>query len=666
MGKTGLIYYLIVLASGIVPFASFSQTSPVSEERKYYSVENVDIPNEVVLEVGGMAFTSDGKLGISTRRGEIWIIDNPYQPNSKYKRFAYGLHETLGLAWHEGSFYTTQRSELTKVTDTNNDGEADLYQTVAAWPLSGNYHEYSYGPLFMPDGKMLVTLNLSWVGRGESLTKWRGWMMKITPEGKLIPFAAGMRSPAGFGFNNEGEIFYGENQGDWIGSGRITHLDSGDFAGHPASLKWADLPESPIPNLRREQFPDSIGSLHEFSKGKPHFKEPAIIFPHTLMGISTSAILAVKSDSFGPFKDQLLVADQGHSKVMRAYLEKVNGKYQGACFPFLEGFSSGILRMEWGQDNTLFVGMTSRGWASTGKDLYGLQRVKWKNDVPFEIKTMKAKSNGFELEFTKPVNKKEAVDVDHYHVTGFTYSYHKKYGSPIIDQQDCEVVKAAVSADGLVVRLYIRGLREGYVHQLDVKSVKSKSGEHLLHNVGYYTLNNIPGGSEHDHHIMMKASSDVVSVKKSSTSKEGCGPDLSKNVTAQPSEWTKADFEIRIGTKPGLKFDIENFEVKEGARVKLVFSNNDDMLHNLVITKPGKGNDVGQKALAMGLDGSRLGYVPNSNDVLFNTCILQPDGSQTIYFNAPKAGEYPFICSFPGHYAVMKGVMKVVKTGEEL
>jgi len=173
------------------------------------------------------------------------MIDDPYQKKSikpKYTLFAYGLHEPLWLAYRKGSFYTTQRSELTKITDTNKDGIADKFNTVYSWPISGNYHEYSYGPLFLPNGDMLVTLNLSWVGRGESLTKWRGWMLKITEDGKMTPFATGMRSPAAFGLNSQGDIFLAENQGDWIGSGRITHLNEGDFAGHPAGLKWSGEP----------------------------------------------------------------------------------------------------------------------------------------------------------------------------------------------------------------------------------------------------------------------------------------------------------------------------------------------------------------------------------------------------------------------------------------
>ena len=67
---------------------------------------------------------------------------------------------------------------------------------------------------------------------------------------------------------------------------------------------------------------------------------------------------------------------------MRVNLEKVNGEWQGACFPFREGFQSGIIRTVWGLDGSMFVGMTSRGWASTGKDPYGIQRLVWTGKTP--------------------------------------------------------------------------------------------------------------------------------------------------------------------------------------------------------------------------------------------------------------------------------------------
>lgn len=645
---------LLFVSTLLCTVSAVAQNDISQKENQFYKINDVPIPDSVMLEVGGLAFTDDDKLGVATRRGEIWVIDDPYQKKSTqpgYTLFANGLHEPLWLAYRKGSFYTTQRSELTKITDTNKDGIADKLSTVYSWPISGNYHEYSYGPLFLPNGDMLITLNLSWVGRGESLTKWRGWMLKITEDGKMTPFATGMRSPAAFGLNSQGDIFFAENQGDWIGSGRITHLNQGDFAGHPAGLKWSDDPKSTV-HLQRASFADSIGTMYDYAQGKPHFKLPSVWFTHTVMGISTSAILSMDSDEFGPFKGQLLVGDQGHSKIMRTYLEKVNGQYQGACFPFREGFSSGILRMAWGSDQSLFVGMTSRGWASTGKALYGLQRLTWTKQIPLEIKTMSITTTGFELEFTKPVDIKQASDIDHYKMTGFTYSYHKKYGSPVINPASCQVQKAEVSADGLKVKLTVSGLRAGYIHELKINDLHSKEGEAILHPQAYYTINSFPEGTEqHHHHAAHQPSGNTAAA---------CGNDPDKSVQTQPETWTKGpDITIVMSTKPGLKFDKEHLEVKAGSKVKLSFNNNDDMLHNLVITTPGSSEKVGQMAMDMGLDGANAGYIPNDKSVLLHTCLIQPETTQSIYFTAPEPGDYPFLCSFPGHAFVMKGIMRV-------
>ncbi len=622
-----------------------------AKESKYYKIVDVPIPEDVILEVGGLALTDSDQLGVSTRRGEVWLIDKPYGSRPVYHKFAHGLHEALGLGYKDKGFYLAQRGELTRLEDNNGDGKADLYKTIYSWPLSGNYHDYSYGPKFMDNGDMLVTLNLGWIGHGASLVKWRGWLLKITPEGNMTPVATGLRSPAGFGINEQGDIFYTENQGDWVGSGRMTHLESGDFAGNPAGLRWTDDPKSPL-SLKPEDIEEESGlSLYEYAKQVPALKAPAIWFPHTILGISTSDILIDNNaGKFGPFEGQMLVGDQGHSKIMRVFMEKVNGVYQGAAFPFREGFSSGILRMIWGSDASMFVGMTSRGWASTGKEVYGLQRLVWTGKTPFEIKTIKALSDGFMLEFTKPVNREMAGKPSVYKLATFTYHYHNTYGSPIVDQQKAMVHKAAVSDDGLSVKLTIHGMRLGFIHQLKAFGVKSRAGESLLHDTGYYTLNEVPGGV-------------LESPQLAGQSASGKNLKQPKRTTEMPVTWMDGpDKKLVVGTKPGLKFDVTELEVERNSRVEITFNNNDDMLHNLVIVQPGPDSPdkVGEMAVALGLKGPDLNYVPDTDLVLFHTGILQPETAEKIYFQVPKRrGEYWIVCTFPGHSYTMRAKLIV-------
>ena len=483
-----------------ISVGAFGQKPAPKTEQDFYEIKTLPIPQDLYLEVGGLATMPDGRLAVSTRRGEIWIVENPYQKDShqtNYRRFASGLHEILGLAYKDGVFYCSQRGELTKITDTNRDGVADLYEPIYQFELSGNYHEYTYGPVFDKNGDMLVTLNLAWIGFGEGkFAKWRGWLVKIKPDGTLEPQSAGLRSPAGYSINDEGDIFYGENQGDWVGSGRITHLAKGDFAGNPGGIKWAKEPNSPF-KLTLEEIPDNSQPMFEAAKKVKNLKLPAVWFPHAIMGISTSDIIQdTTKGKFSPFPGQYFVADQGQSKVMRVFMEKVNGVYQGFCINYREGFQSGILRERFGLDGSMFLGMTSRGWGSTGKDNFGLQRLVWNGLTPFEINTIHAKSDGFEISFTQAVDVKSVKNAASYALRSYIYQYHHQYGSPIINVNELKIKGISVSPDKKTVRISMDGIRQFYIHEFILKGVLNAEGDPLLHETAYYTLNQIPAGDK--------------------------------------------------------------------------------------------------------------------------------------------------------------------------
>lgn len=638
-----------VLSSAIIKTAS-AQTIQ-DEEAKYYSISTLSIPDGIKLEASGLAFNEIGNLAVTTRRGEVWMIEDPAGSNPTFRRFAQGLHEPLGIAYKDGSYFIAQRGELVKLSDRNGDDIADRFETIYRWPLTGNYHEYSYGPKFLPDGDMVVTLNLSWVGYGASLTDWRGWMLKITEDGEMTPFATGMRSPAGFGFNPEGEIFYTENQGDWIGSGWMTHLESGDFAGHPQGLRWTSKEGSPL-DLTMEEIDDSEGlTLYEQSQNIPEIKNPAAWFPHTIMGISTSDILYIEgNDKVGPFDGQFLVGDQGHSKIMRVALEKVNGEYQGAVFGFRQGFQSGIIKLAWGPEDDIYVAMTSRGWGATGGEPYGVQRLGWNGDVPFEMQSIEAESNGFTINFTEPADSETASNVSNYRITDFTYRYDAAYGSPVIRRQNKTITRLEVSDDRLSARLFVDGLREGYIYEIQTEGIQSEDQAPLLHSVGYYSLNNLPEGNR-------SALAEGVGTSVSEETDERSA----RKVTEMPDSWNgEADSEITISTEPGLMYDTELIRVDAGSKLALTFNNDDDMAHNIVITQPESADVVGRAAMNLGLDAGDLEYVPISGRVLYHTSMLEPGQVETIYIDVPDTpGDYTFVCTFPGHYMTMRGILRV-------
>ncbi|MRI00494.1 dehydrogenase [Kriegella sp. EG-1] len=121
---------------------------------------------------------------------------------------------------------------------------------------------------------------------------------------------------------------------------------------------------------------------------------------------------------------------------------------------------------------------------------------------------------------------------------------------------------------------------------------------------------------------------------------------------------------IRIKTiKNEMKFDLSEFVVEAGESIELIIENVDFMQHNLIIIKPGTIEKVGSAAdkLAQEPNGADLNYVPNMSEVLFATDLINPQETVTLKFTAPnEPGMYPFVCTFPGHWRIMKGEMKVI------
>ncbi|TWT34481.1 DUF7133 domain-containing protein [Blastopirellula retiformator] len=463
-----------------------------AEQSDYYKITTFEIPEDIVLEAGALEFMPSGELAVSSRRGDIYMVTNPFSADpakeSEFKLFAGGLHEVLGLAYRDGWLYVTQRCEISRLKDEDGDGQADLFETVCVpWEINGDYHEYAFGSKFDKEGYIWAPLCLT--GSFTSQVPFRGWCFRISADGKATPTVSGVRSPGGIGMNAAGDVFYTDNQGPWNGTCGLKHLVPGKFVGHPGGNDWYKL----APNMGpRPQDPESGSRFHIEAEKIPEYLPAAVLFPYDKMGKSASGVEVDRSGGkFGPFSDQMLVGDQSHSTVMRVFMEKVNGRYQGVCFPFLEGIASGTLPLLMSETGDLFVGGTNRGWGSRGNKPFSLERVNWTGKTPFEIKEMRAKPDGFELEFTEPCDAKTSTAADSYQLTTYTYIYQSSYGSPEVDHTKPTITKVEKVSDK-TVRLYVDGLQKGHIHELHSPGVTSADGQPLWHDVAYYTLNQIP------------------------------------------------------------------------------------------------------------------------------------------------------------------------------
>lgn len=476
--------FLILLTATVT--TAFSQT-----QSDFYLREEIPLPKGEIMELSSIALMPNDQVAVATRRGDVWICSGAYGDDlSKvtWKKFAHGLHEPLGMYYQKGSLFMTQRPELSRTQDSDNDGTADVFETINSdWGINGDYHEYAFGTSPDKNGDVWITLCLT--GSFNANSDWRGWTVRITPEGKMIPTCSGIRSPGGIGFNAAGDTFYTDNQGIWNGSSSLKWLKPGSFQGAPVGNKFhklANLPEPPTPKDGSRVLTERL--LY------PDFIPPAVVFPHGKIGQSPTGIEPdLSNGKFGPWKNQVYVGEQTHSQVQRVFLEQVNGIYQGAVFHMIEGFEAGLIPIKLDQKKgILFAGGSNRGWASRGSKPFTFERVKWTGKNPFEILTMEAEPDGFTLTFTEPVDEASASNPASYSMQAWTYILQSKYGSPEVDQATPTIKAAKLSTDKKSVRLTIDGLVRGHVHHLKSTGVKSKSGQALWHSDAYYTLNEIP------------------------------------------------------------------------------------------------------------------------------------------------------------------------------
>ena len=486
--------YAFVLATGLLwGNVCAAQRDTITD---YYQVEHIKLPSGLRAETGGIDFMPDGRLVACFHLGEVMT----YNPKTKvWKKFAEGLHDPLGLvAVSNTEVLVMQRPELTRIKDTNADGLADVYETVTDdFGLSGNYHEFAFGPLKDRDGNYFVALNVASNGAGirpemrgqydslgrqgrmYSCVPWRGWVMKYNVKtNKLEPYASGFRSPNGLGLDADGRLFVSDNQGDWRGTSPLYHVEKGKFYGHVSSLIW------------RDGFPDIDPLTLPVAQLDSLRTREAVAFPHTEIAHSpTQPLLDNTNGRFGPFEGQMFIGEMDYPHLMRVLLENINGQWQGACVAF--GGGAGLLkgnnRLAFDRQGDLWIGHNDHGWVGDE----GLSRIHWTGKVPLEIMAMNASTDGFELTFTEPVSAAMASKPENYHFQKYYYQYHRQYGSPKIDVQEVSIKSVMVSGDGRKVRFVLANMTPNYIYDLKIDKLQTSDGKQLLNRAIFYTLNQL-------------------------------------------------------------------------------------------------------------------------------------------------------------------------------
>lgn len=446
--------------------------------------------------VGGIDTLPDGRIVVTTwdANGDCLFVD----PKTKeVKRFATGLAEPLGVKVVDGEVYVLQKQELTHLIDHDKDGVADEYRCVSnVWPVTGNFHEFAFG-LVYKDGFFYANLAVAIDPGGRTTSPQiapdpvtgvgRGQCIQIDAKtGAVKPIAQGLRAPNGITMLSNGDLYVTDNQGDWLPSSKLLKIKEGGFYNQHLNPDhvWASKPVVP----------------------------PVAWLPQGEIGNSPGNPLECK---VGPWKGQILHSDVTHGGIKRTFVETINGVEQGCVFRFSQGFNAGVTRIAWGPDDALYVGQigVAGNWGQTGKAQFGLQRMEFTGAPTFEMLAVRAKTNGFEIEFTQPLADDAFVDEPtHYALQQWHYTPTETYGGPKQDIVDLNVKSVTVSADRKRVFLETEGQKPGSVVYFRLSDgIHSGDDKALWSTEAWYTLNEVPKddvvkpGEQRQHNVLTDA-----------------------------------------------------------------------------------------------------------------------------------------------------------------
>ncbi|WP_209328804.1 c-type cytochrome [Lunatimonas salinarum] len=421
--------------------------------------------------VAGLAIAPDGGLLVSTwdSVGGVYHLtwpENVGPADYSIKRIAEGLAEPLGLEVVGGDLYVLQKHELTRLRDLDGDGVMDEYFPICnSWGVTDDFHEFAFGLVFK-EGYFYATLSMAMrLATGVQQAKDRGKTLKIALDGTYETLDYGLRTPNGIGIGPDGELFVADNQGQWLPANKLIHVQPGAFNG----MAWGLSPD--------------LATV-------PEMVPPAIWLPDKEIGNSPTEPILMKH---GPYAGQMIHGDVTHGGIKRDFLEKINGSYQGAVFRFSQGFHAGVNRLVWGPGEALYVGEVGMvgGWSWKERQ-FGLEKLTYNGKPTFEMLAIRAKPEGFEIEFTEPL-KDSPVEIGQIKLAHWWYLPTESYGGPKMDLQTLRPSRIDLSPDRRRAYLEVPDLIPGRVVYFSLDpDLKSESGRTLWSGEAWYTLNAIP------------------------------------------------------------------------------------------------------------------------------------------------------------------------------
>ncbi len=375
------------------------------------------------VRFGGLDFFSDGKrAALCTHEGDVWIVEglDDTLANLKWRRFASGSYETLGLAIVDDVIYTSGRDQITRYRDLNNDGEADYYENFNNDVMSTEgFHEFVFDLRTDAAGNFYFAkanpVNSGGGGFGNNkatpgngtVCSHSGCLFKVSQDGKRFEIIArGLRAPNGIGVSPDGQLTTSDNEGTWVPATPLNWIAKpGQFLGVLNKLTPKELSDS--------------------------FTPPLTWLSHNDYDNSGGGQVWVTSDKWGPFTGELLHESYGKSSLFLVLKEQAaNGLMQGGVVKFPLKFTSSCMRARFNpRDGQLYIAGLSE-WQSNASKPTGFDRVRYTGGKVYSVRGLKVLKNGVQLTFTEPLATDSVADVQNWSGKRWNYERAEHYGSP--------------------------------------------------------------------------------------------------------------------------------------------------------------------------------------------------------------------------------------------
>ncbi len=422
------------------------------------------------LRVGGIDFFKDGRVAFCTFAGDVWVgsgIDSELK-KIKWKRFAAGLHQALGLRIVEEQIYVTARDGIVRLVDSNGDGEADFYEAFNNMvQVTPNFHEFMFDLQTDSKGNFYFAKGgpVKGGGRGwDPIAEHNGAMMRVSKDGSQFEvFATGLRAPNGIGVGTSGD-----NEGTWVPMCYVHIVKKGSFVSVP------DL-------AHRDTVPTAF--------------EPHVLFMPKSVDNSSGGQVWVTSPKWGPLQGRLLHMSYGQSSLYEVLTQEVDGVTQGGVVRVPLKFATGIMRARFSPlDGQLYVA-GQRGWQTNGAEDGAIQRVRYTGKPHFSPKALRVTDRGIHLSFHEPLDPETAGNPDNYALEQYNYRWTSNYGSKEyrpsnpneLGRDQVDVAGVALSADKRSVFLAVKGLKPVMQSEITLR-IKTAGGAQVPEKI-FHTIN---------------------------------------------------------------------------------------------------------------------------------------------------------------------------------